>query len=385
MQHHVTICLLGDITVRADDHAPVRLTAKSRMGASLMEYLIMQRGQPVSGARLIRELWKDRPGRNPENALKTMISRLRSLLHGICVGLGDCVANGASGYYWQNEPWVQVDVLDLMDCMDRLRQRPPDAEKRELLERVMMEYTDDLYDSGDISNGSTMASYLHKEYLDAACALVEMLRMEKAWGEISRVCRRALEIDGEDRQLRSELAEASEWLERGERRRGEFREGRMDAEEDVLADRTEAGRQVRLNLEIIARELQEKDRERQGPFFCDYLVFKEIYNIQMRNLERLGSTMFLGVVMVTGTNGGLSSVSRESAMAALMEILRNNLRKGDIVTRLDADIVAMLLPTVNYSTGSMVMSRIEKLFGREYPRGGVELQYRVSPLGSVTA
>ena len=133
MQHQVAVCLLGDITVRVDDSAPVRLTAKSRIGASLMEYLIMQRGQPVSGARLIRELWKDRTGRNPENALKTMISRLRSLLHGICVGLGDCVANGASGYYWQTLPWVQVDVLDLMDCMDRLRQRPPEAEKRELL------------------------------------------------------------------------------------------------------------------------------------------------------------------------------------------------------------------------------------------------------------
>lgn len=387
MQHQVAVCLLGDITVRVDDSAPVRLTAKSRIGASLMEYLIMQRGQPVSGARLIRELWKDRTGRNPENALKTMISRLRSLLHGICVGLGDCVANGASGYYWQTLPWVQVDVLDLMDCMDRLRQRPPEAEKRELLERIMVEYTDDLYNSGDISNGSAMVNYLHKEYLDAACALVEMMRAEKAWGEICRVCRRALEIDGTDRQLRAEMADAAEWLERGERRRSDRRDDRQDADEneESLSRSTETGRQLRLNLDLIARELQEKDRERQGPFFCDYPVFKEIYNIQMRNLERLGSTMFLGVMMVTGENGGLTSVSRESAMAALMEILRNNLRKGDIVTRLDADLVAMLLPTVNYSTGSMVMGRIEKLFGKEYPRGGVTLQYRVNPLGNVMA
>ena len=245
MQHQVAVCLLGDITVRVDDDAPVRLTAKSRIGASLMEYLIMQRGQPVSGARLIRELWKDRPGRNPENALKTMISRLRSLLHGICVGLGDCVANGASGYYWQTLPWVQVDVLDLMDCIDRLRQRPPEAEKRELLERIMVEYTDDLYNSGDISNGIAMVNYLHKEYLDAACALVEMMRAEKAWGEICRVCRRALEIDSTDRQLRAEMADAAEWLERGERRRGDRRDGRQDADEneEILSARTETGRQ----------------------------------------------------------------------------------------------------------------------------------------------
>ena len=124
---------------------------------------------------------------------------------------------------------------------------------------------------------------------------------------------------------------------------------------------------IQFNLDVIRDELMEQEGEKSGPFFCDYAAFKEFYNIQMRNLERLGSTMVLGVIMVGEPGEEKRSVIRESGIAGLMEILRRNLRKGDIVSRFSDNIVTMLLPTVNYSSGNMVMERIEKLFRQEYP------------------
>ena len=105
----------------------------------------------------------------------------------------------------------------------------------------------------------------------------------------------------------------------------------------------------------------------------------------MRNLERLGSTMFLGVIMVDSTEedgNEFADVRRESAMAGLQEIMRLHLRKGDIVTRFSPSIYAMLLPTVNYATGSMVMERMEQLFYEEYPSRKVAIYHRISPLGA---
>ena len=157
-----------------------------------------------------------------------------------------------------------------------------------------------------------------------------------------------------------------------------------DPSEDLQAcyrELAEAGREGQFNLDAIRNELLEGDFGRQGPFFCDYPAFKEIYNIQMRNLERLGSTMFLGVIMVGEPGNRISSVSRESAMAGLQEILRKNLRKGDNVTRFSPTVFAMLLPTVNYSTGGMVMERVEHLFYEEYPTRSVTVHHRISPLG----
>ena len=98
-------------------------------------------------------------------------------------------------------------------------------------------------------------------------------------------------------------------------------------------------------------------------------------------MERLGSTVFLGVIMIGNPEDTISSVTRESAMAALCEIIRNNLRKGDIITRAAPSVFAMLLPTVSYGTCAMVMERIERLFHEEYPNKSIILSFRATPLG----
>ena len=69
-------------------------------------------------------------------------------------------------------------------------------------------------------------------------------------------------------------------------------------------------------------------------------------------------------------------------MQSLMELLKQNLRKGDTVTHISPTIVSLLLPTVNYQTGAMVMERIKRLFYRQYPNSNVAFSYRVGPLSS---
>ena len=69
-------------------------------------------------------------------------------------------------------------------------------------------------------------------------------------------------------------------------------------------------------------------------------------------------------------------------MSGLEEILRKNLRKGDTITRFSPDIFAMLLPTVNYSTGGLVMERIKASFYRYFPNSNIAFNYRVGPLSS---
>ena len=68
-------------------------------------------------------------------------------------------------------------------------------------------------------------------------------------------------------------------------------------------------------------------------------------------------------------------------MEAVKEIMRDHLRRSDIVTRVGPTSYAMLLPTVNYSTGTMVMERIERVFYDEFPNRSVVLHSRIAPLG----
>ena len=78
----------------------------------------------------------------------------------------------------------------------------------------------------------------------------------------------------------------------------------------------------------------------------------------------------------------LESIRQENVMRGLMEILRNNLREGDVITHFSPTTVAMLLPTVDYNTGDGVMDRIKQKFYQAYPNSNVLFNYRIAPLSA---
>ncbi len=388
----ISIHMMGGVWLEVDGRVHDSLLRRSRRGVSLMQYLILERGRVVSPQRLIRELWSGRRLDGPENALKTMVSRLRTLLNEVHEGLGQAIGFEQGGYCWKSLPDVHVDVLELMDIFEKLKHSKNDPETLTLLSRMQSLYTADLYLTGDMLNGQAALSHLHREYIEAVLRCINALKKAERYNQICDICQKALVIDEVDEQLRIELMQAMVNLNRTGDAEAEYRKlvraqrVQLDAEpsEDLVAKyRTlaEEGKQIVFNLDVIRNALSQQDADSKGPFFCDYRAFKEIYNIQMRNLERLGSTMFLGIIMLGQPDGSLSPVSRESGMAGLQEILKNNLRRGDIVTRFSENVFAMLLPTVNYSTGPMVMQRLEDLFKREFPAGNIAFHSRISPLG----
>ena len=374
----VSIQIMGAFVIEADGVIVDNLPTRSRRGVNLIQYLVLQQGRPVSSQRLIREIEGGRHSESPENALKTLISRTRAMLNEISQGLGACIISEKGGYRWENLPGVQVDVLIILDILERLRNKPGKDTYRRLMKELIRLY------QGDIQE----AYWLHREYLDAVYGYVEILKEGEEFNLICEVCQKALEVDPLDEHLHVLLMEAMVNLNRSEEAFSEYKKvtrktqqyyDEEPGEELQAYYRTiaEESRSLKFNLDVIHNELTKDERELHGPFFCDYPSFREIYNIQIRNLERLGSTMFLGVIMLGSTN----SVTREGGMAGLQEILKNNLRRGDIVTRFNENIFAMLLPTVNYSTGNIVMERLEQLFYGEYSSSKIVFHYRVSPLG----
>lgn len=391
----VMIRMMGLFTIEADGEVHEELMTKSRKGISLIQYLILERGRPVSSQRLIRELWTGGKSENPEGALKTMISRVRSTLSSISPDLGNCIVSGQGNYRWQSLPEVHVDVLEIIDLLNSLRHEPPTTGHMGKTERLMELYRGDLYLTGDILNGQATFNWLHNEYLSAVYRYIELLKTNEEYTRICDVCRRASQIDDMDEQLHIELMQAMVNLNRPEEAAAEYRRlarqtrDYYDAEpgEELQLfyhDIAEAGKNIRFNLDIIRNELLEKEGGAKGPFFCEYEVFKEVYNIYMRNLERLGSSMFLGIIMLGEIGDKSSDVRRESCMAGLQQILKDNMRKGDIITRFSDNTFAMLLPTVNYSTGNMVMDRIENLYYQEYSTLAINMYSRISPLGTAS-
>lgn len=392
MGQSVRMTMMGSFHIFIDERRVENPVSKSRKGTALMEYLVLHRGASVTNQQLMQELWPEHSVTNPENALKTLVSRMRLLLNQMYSGLGSCIVSDRGAYHWQSLPGMAIDAVELLDLFDDIPNQPDPQVQRKMYQRVLELYQGDLYQTGDIEAESGFAQQMHSKFLSTMYGYIELLRKAEDYNEICAVCRSALEVDSFDDRLHIELMKAMISLNRTSDALVQYKHAtnltyrylgtppspQMSA---FYQEMNKARQSLKLNLEAIREELHNSSLER-GAFVCDYEMFKSIYSLEMRNLERLGTTMFLGVIMIGDSDeGDFDSMRQDSIMNGLIEILRDNLRKGDIITHFSPSVVALLLPTVNYQTGSMVMERIRKLFYQRFPNSDIPFHSRLGLLG----
>ena len=395
MRDIIRIQMMGEFVIYLNERQADHMVNKSRKGLALIEYLIVAHGQPVSNQRLLSAFWGDESVTNPENALKTLISRVRAMLSQISPELGSCIVADRGAYHWECLPEMTIDLYELEDIFNRL-QDVRDGERRHALFRRMMQlYRGSLLQKSELNEWVfPRAAALHNQYVAGVYGYIETLKQSgraEDEQELISVCRSALEREPFDDRIHIELMRALLKNNNATEAKAQFEEVmhlhyhylnvKPSRELMVFYDEiVEASKNIEFNLETICRQLYQSSRE-QGAFICDFPVFKEIFNLQIRNIERLDSTMFLAVIMVSKINGEqMESIKQENVMRGLMDILRTNLRKGDVITHFSPTMVAMLLPTVDYSTGDSVMERLKQKFYQAYPNSNVLFSYRIAPL-----
>ncbi len=395
MADSIRIQMMDHFMIYIDEKKTDHLVSKSKKGAALVQYLILNEGQPVPNQKLLSTLWDEEKSQNPENALKTLVSRLRVLMNQIDPSLGACIVSDRGAYHWECTDGMTIDLYEIDAIFNRLSENDvPPAEQRRLYNQLLEKYVGDLLQHSEQNEWAlSKATTLHNKFMAAIYAYIELLKERSQFADIVSVCRRALDIDSFDDRLHMELMSALIHINRTGEALVQYKHvvqlnyrylGVQPSEDlqEFYKQIVSAGKTLDFNLESIRNELRESGEQR-GAFVCEYAVFKEIFNLQMRNLERLGATMFLAIVMISPYNEQeLDSIRQDNIMSGLLDILRKNLRKGDTITRFAPNIFALLLPTVNYNTGGMVMERIKRSFYRSYPNSNIVFNYRVGPLNS---
>ena len=204
----VRITMMGNFLIYINEQRIENPVSKSRKGTALMEYLVLHRGHPVPNQQLLHELWPEHSVSNPENALKTLVSRMRTLLNQMSDGMGGCIVSDRGAYHWQSMPGMKIDALELMDLFDATEQQRDPGLLRQTYERIMELYQGDLYQTGDLDGDAGFAQQLHVQYLTAVYGYIDLLRKAEDYNEICAVCRAALEVDSFDDRLHIELMKA---------------------------------------------------------------------------------------------------------------------------------------------------------------------------------
>ena len=363
----IKLRLLGGFHVDRDGHAMNAVLAHSPKGMQLMQYLILNRGRMETTGALTRAMWPESDAARPESALKTLISRLRTLLKTV-----------RGGYQWETQPGVSVDAEEFLSIAEQLYGRldVTDGAQGRLFRRMMELYTGRLLcDQEQPDWMKQRADSLHHLYLNVVEEALQKLQEAELHQEMVSVCREALDADPLNENLNMRLMDALMHTGRESEAIRQYRhassmsssaENSSSALDEYYTRMLQAGHDLNQSLMTLKNELLQ-GVDKPGALVCDRIVFGELFRLEQRSLERSKSTITLGVAMLSGLEQ--SPWQLDAAMTGLMDVMVHKLRRGDIITRLNATQVAMLLPRASETDAGMIVDRLKRSFYLQFPSG----------------
>lgn len=397
MASKVQIKMLGGFHVFVDDVVVDDQIAKTKKGCHLLQYLVLQHGRPVPCIDLYEALWPNDESSNPESALKTLISRTRNILGSISEELGKCIETRRGSYRFDVDLPIQVDVYEFETLAAELMTADVLTEQNcDSFRRLQSLYVDDLLAQSSDENWVVVRSVdLHNRYISIVHRFLDMYKAEENYDEVIRIARLALDVDAFDDRLNLDLMDALVRVRRSNESLMQYKHtsniyyrflGLRPPERirEFYKQIVNKNAEMEIDIDKIRCDLSDAESGK-GAFVCEYSVFKDIYNLLERSLDRLGLTMFIVLCRVSTADGqDMEPMVMDDVMKKLLCIMRNNLRRGETISRFDASQYALLLTTVNFDTCKMVMERIRRAFYSDMSNSNIMLSYRMGPIDGKT-
>lgn len=393
----IEVTMFGQFEIRVGGHSINDSINRTNKLWSLLEYLITFKDKEISQQELIDALWPGGESDNPVNALKNLVYRVRTILISYEIPHGkELIVHRRNSYCWNSAFPCRVDTEEF----ERLCKEAGDTALLKEERLAKYEAAVQLY-KGDFLPKSAydewvvpLNTHYHALFLRAVGHYIELLEEESRWNEMETACERALIIDQFEEELHEKYLRCLIKTGKPQKALSHYnyvtelfyrKLGVKPGENirELYKEIVKTEKAMETDLDIIKNDLSESQAAK-GAFCCEYAFFKEIYRLEARSAERLGQAVFIGLLTVTTPDNKMPKIELlNNAMDCLLEVIQEDLRKGDVVARFSAAQYVLMLPTLTYENGLMVLNRIIKKFNREHPRLPVVIHTKLQPLDPV--
>lgn len=389
----IYISLLGNFEIKNGDAKIEETINRSKKMWNLLGYIITYHNKHISQNEYIDMLWPDEVSSNPVNALKTLLSRVRTLLEPVAINKENFILSSQGSYQWNNTLPCVIDIEEFEKyCKKATDITYPEEERIKFFKKAL-----DLYQGDFLTKHSTelwvipLATYYHNLYLDTVKAFLQLLNTRNEYELMEYYCSKALQIERFDETLHcifiqillnqgNTIAAMNHYeqttdllyLNLGVKPSKELRSLYLNI---IRTQKT-----LETDLNIIQGDLKEAEFK-SGPFVCEYCIFQETYRLIARQAAREGRSVYLCLITVSDAKGDIPSLNKlDAAMKRLLDAINDSLRRGDVVSRYSGAQYVILLPDINYEDGSMVMERIIKKYYQANRRSVLHLKYKLEQI-----
>ncbi|MEF9916522.1 MAG: BTAD domain-containing putative transcriptional regulator [Lachnospiraceae bacterium] len=387
--------LLGEFQLKSKDGVLNETNIHSEKVTQLLTYFLCHRNHPISVQKIGEVLWRDESSDNPAGALKNLMYRLRSIMKAKC-GNSELIITGSGSYSWNPEIKTRVDAEEFEKLCKLAQGMVNEEDKINCYLQAL-----GLYSGTFLPKQASevwiapLAMYYHSLYLNAVESVSCLLDARGRYCEMFDICSQAIDKDALEEQIYYYLIKALIGQNKMKQAIQQYRNattllydqlGVQPSKElcDLYKELLKKNHQKELNLTIIQQEL-DVDHEDKGAFLCEFGIFKEVYQLELRRAPRLGVSMYLCLITLEVS----SYVNEESeayllivkeAMEGLEHVLMSYLRSGDTVARYSANQFVLMLPTCNYESAKNVMRRIQEGFHVLYKKKKAKMIYSLDEI-----
>ncbi|NLZ51875.1 MAG: response regulator receiver protein [Thermoanaerobacteraceae bacterium] len=363
------IYTLGRFGIFQKDKGFYSISGRSTKLWYLFKYLLLNRGKGIPPETILEDLYPDEEYENPKNTLQNIVYRLRKLLSQEeffnNFGCNISYNNGCYSLCFNDDVFLDTDFFEeYINKAESLKHVKPD-EAIEWYNIALKLYCGDyfpelIYEDWVIPK----RNYYRRLYIQSALALVKLYQQKKEHDKCIKVCEQAIQIEPYEEELHISFIENLIG-------KGRITEAHNHYEvytsmlyrQFGIKPTTELQQIYKLlkksGAELNGSELAENyppDENSTGAFYCDRNIFNSIYILERRRSERTGHIVFV-VSITVNENPGTFSDFRKS--------LVKSLRKGDVVTTWDSNVILVLLPKMEYKQIIAIMDRIIKQFNKD--------------------
>lgn len=378
---------IGDIVIRDS-------SARSYQLWNFLEYLIAFRNKTISQDELVQALWDEDEIENPASALKNLAYRIRSVFGSQGIPFAKRIISFSKGSYeWNNSLNCTVDIEEFEDCHKKASNSSHPVEYRiEMYLRAIGLYKGDfLPASGYRRWVIPVSSYYRSMYFKCVYEVLRLLVEQERYPEIEMICKRALIIDQFEENAHKYLILAL--IKQGQQNKAiahyklvtdlflrELGVTPSPSMRNLYRQIAKTTHSVEIDIGIIQQDLKESECF-DGAFYCEYEVFKNIYQVMARTSTRTGQQIFVSLLTITDTVGTIpDSETRKKTMDGLFRIVQTSTRSCDVFARFSATQYVLILPTTSLENSEAVMDRIQKKYMQEYKERDVELHTKIQPI-----
>lgn len=370
------IKMFGEFSISNDFYSLSTAKKSGLTNFLLMAYLISNKGNHITSETLIDMLWPSGKTTNPGGALRTLIYRIRKDLVNFFPNIPAdqsaklvCMTNNL--YSWNFDVPCHIDVYDFKSFCHRASREPDKDKQYALLTQAFNLYTGEFLPV--FAHHSWVMfrnNYYGNLYVNCVNKMCNYLDEVGDYQTILDICEKAFEYAPPvDETLCRQKIRALLNLNRAQAAleyyhsvldmfSHEYGLDVSDSLHDIYQQILTCMPNHYQTISALEANLRQRDSS-PGSFYCNFDVFQNIYQINLRSTRRSQRLRFLILLTLRDSKDstGISDDLKEE-MAILQQVMESKLRTNDVYTKSSICQYSLIIAATNESGCEVVRNRL---------------------------